>query len=86
MPDSLSLADARQDRSEATFDLRYSFTRDSGFGIFTEMDGLSIQLRLAYNDYKTNYDFEEYQRRHGYEFESVTDDFVDARIYIDYQL
>jgi len=29
LPDSLSQADARQDRSEATFDLRYSFTRDS---------------------------------------------------------
>jgi len=85
MPDSLSQIDARQDRSEATFDLRYSFTRDSGFGIFTEMEGLSVQFRLAYNDYKTNYDFEEYQRRHGYEFESVTDDFIDARIYVDYQ-
>jgi len=49
------------------------------------MDGLSVQFRLAYNDYKSNYDFEEFRRRHGYEFESVTDDFVDARIYVDYQ-
>jgi hypothetical protein len=84
MPDKLSQSDARQDRSEATFDLRYSFTRDSGFGIFTEMDGLSVQFRLAYNDYDTSYDFEAYQRIHSYEFESVTDDFIDARIYVDY--
>jgi len=84
MPDSLSKVDARQDRSEATFDLRYSFTRDSGFGIFTEMEGLSLQFRLAYNNYETDYDFAEYSRRHGYEFESVTDDFIDARIYLDY--
>ncbi len=84
LPDSLSRADARQDRSELTFDLRYSFTRDSGFGIFTEMEGLSLQFRLAYNNYETNYDFAEFQRIHGYEFESVTDDFIDARIYLDY--
>lgn len=84
MPDSLSRADARQDRSEATFDLRYSFTRDSGFGIFTEMEGLSLQFRLAYNKYETDYDFAAYQQIHGYEFESVTDDFIDARIYLDY--
>ena len=84
MPDSLSKADARQDRSEATFDLRYSFTRDSGFGIFTEMEGLSIQFRLAYNKYETNYDFTAYQQIHGYEFESVTNDFIDSRIYLDY--
>ena len=84
MPDSLSRVDARQDRSEATFDLRYSFTRDSGFGIFTEMEGLSLQFRLAYNNYETNYDFDAYQQIHGYEFESVTDDFIDARIYLDY--
>ena len=37
----------RQDRAEATFDLRYSFTRKSGFGIFTDMQGLSIQFRAA---------------------------------------
>jgi hypothetical protein len=84
MRNSLSRADARQDRSELTFDLRYSFTRDSGFGIFTEMEGLSLQFRLAYNTYETNYDFAEFQRIYGYEFESVTDDFIDARIYLDY--
>jgi hypothetical protein len=85
LPDRLSQSDARQDRSEATFDLRYSFTRDTGFGIFTEMEGLSLQFRLAYNNYETDYDYAEFQRQHGYEFESVTDDFVDARIYLDYQ-
>jgi hypothetical protein len=84
MPDKLSQTDARQDRSEATFDLRYSFTRDSGFGIFTEMDGLSVQFRLAYNDYDTSYDFEAYKQIHGYNFETVTDDFIDARLYVDY--
>ncbi|MEH6591968.1 MAG: OprD family outer membrane porin [Halioglobus sp.] len=84
MPDSISQADARQDRSEATFDLRYSFTRDSGFGIFTHMEGLSLQFRLAYNNYKTDYDYAAFKAIHGYEFASVTDDFVDARLYIDY--
>ena len=84
LPDRLSQADARQDRSEATFDLRYSFTRQSGFGIFTQMEGLSIQFRLAYNDYETNYDYAAFQQLHGYEFESVTDDFIDARLYLDY--
>ena len=48
------------------------------------MDGLSVQFRLAYNDYDTSYDFEAYQQIHGYKFETVTDDFVDARIYLDY--
>ncbi|SFV62267.1 hypothetical protein MNB_SV-6-382 [hydrothermal vent metagenome] len=84
MPDDLDMIDARQDRSEATFDLRYSFTKSSGFGIFTQMDGLSIQFRLAYDDFKTDYDLEAYKELHGYNVFSVTDDFVDARIYIDY--
>ena len=85
MPDDLSQNDARQDRQEYTFDLRYSFSRDSGFGIFTQMQGLSVQLRLAYNDYETAYDFAEYQNQHGYDFVTVTDDFIDARLYVDYQ-
>jgi len=85
LPNRLSQADARQDRSEATFDLRYSFSWKSGFGIFTEMDGLSIQFRLAYNDYETDYDYAAFQAQYGYEFSSVTDDFIDARIYLDYQ-
>ncbi len=84
MPDDLWMINARQDRSEATFDLRYSFTKTQGFGIFTQMDGLSIQLRIAYDDYDTDYDFEAYKRIHGYSFETVTDNFVDARLYIDY--
>ncbi len=84
MPDDLDMVDARQDRTEATFDLRYSFTKSSGFGIFTQMKGLSIQFRLAYDDFKTDYDLEAYKKLHGYDVFSVTDDFVDARIYIDY--
>jgi len=48
------------------------------------MEGLSLQFRLAYNKYETDYDFEAFQAIHGYEFESVTDDFIDARIYLDY--
>ena len=84
MPDKITQADARQDRAEATFDLRYSFTRDSGFGIFTQMEGLSLQFRLAYNDYDTDLDIEAFKTIHGYEFDSVTDDFFDARIYLDY--
>ena len=84
LPDGLHQTDARQDRSEATFDLRYSFTRPSGFGIFTEMKGLSLQFRLAYNNYETDYDFEAYREIHGYNFESATKNFVDARLYLDY--
>jgi hypothetical protein len=84
MPDNLYMTDARQDRTEATFDLRYSFTKQSGFGIFTQLDGLSIQFRLAYDQFETDYDFDAYKRIHGYELERVTDDFVDARLYIDY--
>jgi hypothetical protein len=85
MPDELWMIDARQDRSEATFDLRYSFTKQSGFGIFTQMDGLSIQLRLAYDNFRTDYDFARYEQIHGYDsLHKVTDDFIDARLYIDY--
>ena len=85
MPDDLSQADARQDRLEFTFDFRYSFTQRSGFGIFTHLDGFSIQFRLPYNDFKTDYDYAAFQDLHGYEFESVTDDFVDARLYLEYR-
>jgi hypothetical protein len=84
LPDKLSFVDARQDRSEATFDLRYSFRQKSGFGIFTEMQGLSLQFRLAYNNYRTDYDFEAYRDLHGYDFQTATKDFVDARLYLDY--
>ncbi|RLA64850.1 MAG: porin [Epsilonproteobacteria bacterium] len=84
LPDDLSMIDARQDRTEATFDLRYSFTKTSGFGIFTQMDGLSIQFRIAYDNFKNDYDYVGYKAIHGYDFNSVTDNFVDARIYIDY--
>lgn len=64
-----------QDRAEATCDLRYSFTQDSGMGIFTQTDGLSIQFRLACNNHDTNHDFEAYREIHGYDFASVTKDF-----------
>lgn len=84
MPDSINDADAAQDRTEATFDLRYSFEKNDGFGIFTEMKGLSVQFRISYNDYKTDYDYEAYKLRYGYEFETVTKDFVDTRLYVDY--
>ncbi|NOR57844.1 MAG: outer membrane porin, OprD family [Sulfurimonas sp.] len=84
MPDSLGDRDASQDRSEATFDLRYSFTKNDGFGIFTQMKGLSLQFRVAYNDYRTDYDFAAYKAKHGVSFADVTDDFVDSRLYLDY--
>jgi len=84
MPDNLDMIDARQDRTEATFDLGYSFTKTSGFGIFTQMDGLSIQFRIAYDSFENDYDYAAYKAIHGYDFNSVTDDFVDARLYIDY--
>jgi len=85
MPDALEDKYAAQDRTEATFDLRWSLEKTDGFGIFTQMDGLSVQFRIAYDDYKTDYDFAAYQAEHGYSFESVTSDFVDTRLYIDYQ-
>ena len=84
LPDNLTFTDARQDRSEATFDLRYSFTQTSGFGIFTEMKDLSLQFRVAYNNYRTDYNFEVYREIHGYDFQLVTRDFFDARLYLDY--
>ncbi len=85
MPDSINDRDAEQDRAEATFDLRYSFEKNDGFGIFTQMKGLSVQLRIAYNNYKTDYDYDAYKARHGYSFETVAKDFVDTRLYVDYQ-
>ena len=84
MPDDLIMTDARQDRREATFDLRYSFTQTSGFGIFTEMMGFSLQFRLAYNNYRTDYNFEAYKQIHGYDFNTATNNFFDARLYLDY--
>jgi len=85
MPDSISDIDARQDRTEATFDIRYSFEKATGFGFFSDIEGLSIFFRLAYDDYRTDYDFAAYKAVHGYEFESVTDDFLDYRLYLDYK-
>jgi len=84
MPDDLIMTDARQDRKELTFDLRYSPRQKSGFGIFTEMKGFSLQFRLAYNNYRTDYNFEAYKEIHGYDFETATKDFIDARLYLDY--
>ena len=49
------------------------------------MDGLSIQFRLAYDDFRTDYDFDAYGAAHNINIEKVDEDFVDARIYIDYQ-
>ena len=84
LPDDLLLTDARQDRREATLDLRYSLARDSGFGVFTEMKGLSLRFQLAWNNYRTDYDFEAYKAIHGYDFDRVTKDFYDARLYVEY--
>lgn len=84
MPDSINNTDAAQDRRESTFDLRYSFEKNDGFGIFTQMKGLSIQFRVAYDNYKTDYNYDAYKARHSYSFEKVTKDFVDTRLYLDY--
>ncbi len=48
------------------------------------MDALSLQLRIAYDDYKTDYDFNQYALIYNYDFQSVTSDFVDWRLYLDY--
>ena len=84
MPNSLYKTDARQDRSEATFDLNYAFAKEKNIG-GVSLDGLSIQFRVAYNDYDTGYDFEAYKIIHGYDAESVTDDFMDTRLYLNYK-
>lgn len=84
MPNSLFRTDARQDKTETTFDANYAFTSKSYIaGI--PMDGLSIQFRVAYNNYDTNYDFAAYKDIHGYDVESVTSDFVDTRLYLNYK-
>ncbi len=84
LPDKLSDTDARQDRTETTLDFNYAFAKDAYLGDIS-LDGLSAQLRIAYNDYTTSYDFEAYKARHGYEFDSVTDDFTDIRFYLNYR-
>ena len=48
------------------------------------MEGLSLQFRLAYNDFETDYNYAAFQNRYGYDFDSVSDDFWDVRFYIDY--
>lgn len=83
-PDNINQKDARQDRTESTFDLRYAFGKNDGFGIFTQLDGLSVQFRIAYDDYKTDYDYDAFKNANGYAFDTVTDDFVDTRLYVDY--
>ncbi len=84
MPDNLAQKDARQDRTETTFDINYGFAKSAALGSIP-LQGLSFQFRLAYNDYKTDYDFAEYQRIHGYSLDSVNKDFYDARLYVDYK-
>lgn len=84
-PDSADKRDARQDRTEATLDIRYSFTENDGFGIFTHMKGLSLLLRIAYNDYDTSYNFQGYEQLNGYSLDSVTSDFTDSRFYLEYR-
>ncbi len=82
LPDGLTQTDARQNRAETTFDLNYSFSKHSSLG---QLNGLSIQFRVAYNNYDMDYDFDAYQQYHGYRFDSVTDDFVDTRLYFNYK-
>lgn len=84
MPDKLSQKDARQDRTETTFDINYAFDKDARLGK-VPLNGLSVQLRIAYNDYKTNYNFTAYKNLHGYDFDSVNDDFTDIRLYFNYK-
>jgi hypothetical protein len=59
--------------------------RPATCGIFTDMQGLSLQFRLAYNNYRTDYNFVAYREIHGYDIESVTEDFWDVRFYLDYR-
>ncbi len=84
LPDKLSQTDARQDRTETTLDINYAFTKNAYLGKVS-LDGLTAQLRIAYNNYKTSYDFEAYKLLHNYSFASVTKDFTDIRFYLNYR-
>lgn len=84
LPDSIYQADARQDRTETTLDLRYAFGKNDGFGLMSPIQGLSLLLRIAYVDYETNYDYAAFQAQNGYSFSAVNDDFFDTRLYLDY--
>ena len=55
-----------------------------GSGIFTQMNGLSLPFRVAYDDYKTDYDYTGFQAIYGYDFSSVTDDSADTGLYLYY--
>jgi len=82
LPDNPNQLDIAQDRTESTFDLRYAFGQNDGFGIFTQLDGLSLQFRVAYDDFKTDYDISQYSNPNN--ITAITDDFWDTRIYLDY--
>ena len=82
LPDRPSKIDARQDRTETTFDINYAFSKDATLGNIS-LAGLSLQFRVAYNDYKTNYDFEKYVDPSS--ITSVTDSFTDTRLYLNYK-
>ena len=85
LPDDVSDYDARQDRTETTFDINYAFAKDASIGDVS-LDGLSVQFRVAYNDYETDHQLiQDYQQKWGIDFDSVTDDFVDVRLYVDYK-
>ena len=43
LPDGLLQMDAHQNRSETTFDIRYSIKQASGFGMATQLDELSSE-------------------------------------------
>jgi hypothetical protein len=53
-------------------------------GIYSMIKKLAAFFRLAYNNYRTDYDFEAYREIHGYDFKAATKDFYDARLYLDY--
>ncbi len=84
MPDRLTQTDARQDRTETTLDINYAFNKGARLSGLS-LDGLALQFRVAYDDYKTSYDFQQYQQLHGYDFDNVTDDFIDIRFYLNYK-
>ena len=84
LPDDINMLDARQDRTETTFELRYAFEKKSNFSLFSQIDGLSILFRLAYNKFSNDYDYESYKKEHDFSFSKVNDDFIDVRLYLDY--
>ncbi len=84
-PDDLNDYDARQQRNEFAIDFRYTLSAPTNFDINATPDGFSLVIRIAYNDYESDYDYQAYENIHsGRSFEEVEDNYLDSRLYLQY--